>query len=109
MALAILGLALGTVFASFRTGAAGIRAAAAQADAMAVAQSLLAAEGNAVPLSPGTLSGATADGAQWRVVTSLWGSAADQRAREVAAYRLNITVTKSGQTATLDTLLPDAK
>jgi general secretion pathway protein I len=106
VALAILGLALGAVMVGLRNSATGVAAAAAQAEALTVAQSLLAAEGTSLPLGDSQTAGATADGLQWRVITKRWGSVADRQARLIAATWVQVQVTGQGRSVVLTTLLP---
>jgi general secretion pathway protein I len=104
VALVILGLALGVIMISLRNATLAIATAAQQTTGLALAQSLLAAEGQTLPLQYGETDGTSANDLRWRIVTTPWGTADDAAARLAGGYQINVTVTQGARSITLTTL-----
>jgi general secretion pathway protein I len=104
VAMVILGLALGVIMISLRNATLAIATTAQQTKALAIAQSLLAAEGQTLPLQYGETDGVTRDNFRWRIVTTPWGTADDIAARLAGGYQVAVTVTQGARSITLTTL-----
>jgi general secretion pathway protein I len=103
VALAILSLSLGVIMVGLRVGVRGVGAAADGQESLALASSLLAAEGTATPLRYGDVSGSTADGVRWEVVTTPWGDG-EAGPKLAAGYQIDITITNQGHILKFSTL-----
>jgi general secretion pathway protein I len=97
-ALAILSLALSSLFALLSDGLNRTSQAKRMAEAESLAQSLLARVGSELAIQPGTTTGDFPNGYRWRLKVTRYGDAAEQRAWPVAAYTLSAAVA-SGQGA----------
>ncbi len=75
-----------------------------QTQALAVAQSLLAAEGQTLKLYYGETDGVTDGDFLWRVVTTPWGTADDAAARLAGGYQITVTVAEGARSISLTTL-----
>jgi general secretion pathway protein I len=98
VALAILGLSAGTMMAALNTAANTSRAAADQATALSIAQSLLAAQ-TAAPGPFGETTGTTPQGYHWQLITKPLPSTA-----AVGLYWVQVQVARTGAPVTLTTL-----
>jgi len=104
VALVILGLALGVIMIGLRNATLATATTAQQTSELALAQSLLAAEGQTLPLQYGETDGTTANDLRWRIVTTPWGTANDAAARLAGGYQITVTVTQAARSVKLTTL-----
>jgi prepilin-type N-terminal cleavage/methylation domain-containing protein len=104
VALMILGAGLGAIAAGLHIGVTSARVAAEDGRSLAIAESLLAQEGTAVPLQYGTAQGVTADGFKWQVTTAPWEQNPAAGSRLIGAYRIDVDVTFGGRHKRLSTL-----
>jgi general secretion pathway protein I len=92
VALAILGIALATLFAAFAQGLERERLNRSQAKARWLAQTLLDGAHAGDRLSPGSTHGVTADGLSWTLTTAPYGTPEDRKAWAFAPARLTVQV-----------------
>jgi len=90
--LAILALALGTLFAVLSDGARRTGHAERLAEAGLHAQSLLARVGPEIPLTQGVTAGELPNGLRWQLRIEPYGDAADRRAWLTGAYKVTAEV-----------------
>jgi prepilin-type N-terminal cleavage/methylation domain-containing protein len=113
VSLAILGIALGVLFAGFSQVLDRQRLNDAQMRARLLATSLLDETTAAGDLKPAVKKGITADGLAWSVAITPYGDADDQKAWRFTPAHVTVTVTWSldGQShdVTLRTLAPMAR
>jgi general secretion pathway protein I len=92
VALAILSISLGVFFRVFSTSLDGARINASRATAISLLETFAASVGSTVPLRAGTQNGSLPEGYQWRIDIVPYGSADDQKAWSVAAYKVETSV-----------------
>ena len=113
VALVIVALSLSGVFAALSDGLRRTGQAEATAEAVSLAQSLLARIGPEIPIQPGGTAGDLAHGFRWRLLIEPYGDASDQRAWPVTAYIVSAEISWGGgaqeQSTTLSTLRLAAK
>lgn len=102
VALAVLVLALGTLFQALATGAAAARGGGDRIQAVLAAESLLASVGADGRLDAGDRSGVTADGARWRLKARRHRPAAPEGLPQL--WEVTVTVQASGRPVTLATI-----
>lgn len=90
--LAILSLALGTLWNVLSDGARRASRAEGMTKANLHARSLLDKTGSEIPFRQGLTTGQFDDGLRWQVRIEPFGSAVDQRAWPVAAYAVTAEV-----------------
>jgi general secretion pathway protein I len=99
VALAILSIALGTLFAGFSQGLERQRLNATQRQARVLAQRLLQQGGTSSPLREGATRGIAAGGLHWALLVKPFGDPADRKAWLFAPVRVTAHVawTMDGQ------------
>ena len=103
VAMAILAVALAAILSAMTTGLRSASRAADATEATELAQSLLAQQEVSLPPEYGETNGSTADGDHWRVAVQPW--APNDEPQQIGAYRVVISVTRNGYTASFSTLL----
>lgn len=104
VALVILGITSGVIAVSLSTATDGITSATEQTEALALANSLLASEGNILPLQYGIATGVTADGYRWRIITKPWRNQGDAASQLMGEYWIGVEVIYKNRHLTLSTI-----
>ncbi len=94
VALAILSLSLGALFAGFSQALDRIRFNHAQMGARLLAQALIAQSGTS-PSKPGTTRGVSPDGMAWSVLVTPFGAPEERKAWRPSPAQVTVTVTWS--------------
>ena len=93
IALAILAVALGTLFQTFSTGLRATTATDRQAAAVMLAQSLLDRIGQDIPLTAGEQAGMSEDGLRWSIVIAPSPLIAPERRADSPLLPFDVVVT----------------
>ena len=99
VAFAITGVILTMAFRSFGNGVMGLSRSQDMSSALALARAKLSAAGVEAPLSPGTTSGRTDAGFEWRLDARLVDERTENDAPgRLRAYWVTVSVSRVGET-----------
>ncbi len=92
VALAILALTFGFAFQALSDGFEWLDRDRRNAEAVLLAQSMLARLGHDIALEDGVSSGRTADGLSWQIETTPYGDTEDLPPDRLIGHRIDVTV-----------------